>query len=59
MVGGLDVTLRDVGSNGLGGEQRRVGGEQRRVGGDFPGGPMAKTPCSQSQGPGTNPWSGN
>ena len=52
MVGGLDVTLREVGSNGLGGEQRRVGG-------DFPGGPMAKTLCSQSRGPGTNPWSGN
>ena len=27
--------------------------------GDFPGGPVAKTPCSQYRGPGFNPWSGN
>ena len=26
---------------------------------DFPGGPVAKTPCSQSKGPGFDPWSGN
>ena len=26
---------------------------------DFPGGPVAKTPCSQCRGPGFNPWSGN
>ena len=26
---------------------------------DSPGGPVAKTPCSQSRGPGFNPWSGN
>ena len=26
---------------------------------DFPGGPMAKTPCSQCRGPGLNLWSGN
>ena len=26
---------------------------------DFPGCPMAKTPSSQSRGPGFNPWSGN
>ena len=26
---------------------------------DFPGGPMAKIPCSQCRGPGFNPWSGN
>ena len=26
---------------------------------DFPGGPVAKTLCSQSMGPGFNPWSGN
>ena len=26
---------------------------------DFPGGPMAKTLCSQCRGPGLNPWSGN
>ena len=25
---------------------------------DFPGGPVAKTPCSQSRGPRFNPWSG-
>jgi len=25
----------------------------------FPGSPVAKTPCSQSRGPGFNPWSGN
>ena len=28
-------------------------------GGDFPGSPVAKTPCSQSEGPGFEPWSGN
>ena len=27
--------------------------------GDFPGGPVAKTPCSQRRGPGFDPWSGN
>ena len=26
---------------------------------DFPGGSVAKTPCSQSRGPGFSPWSGN
>ena len=26
---------------------------------DFPGGPVAKTPCSQCRGSGFNPWSGN
>ena len=26
---------------------------------DFPGGPMAKTPCSQHREPGFSPWSGN
>ena len=26
--------------------------------GDFPGGPVAKTLCSQCRGPGFNPWSG-
>ena len=26
---------------------------------DFPGGTVAKTPCSQCRGPGFNPWSGN
>ena len=26
---------------------------------DFPGGPVAKTPCPQCRGPGFNPWSGN
>ena len=26
---------------------------------DFPGGPGAKTPCSQCRGPGFSPWSGN
>ena len=26
---------------------------------DLPGGPVAKTPCSQCRGPGFNPWSGN
>ena len=26
---------------------------------DFPGGPVAKTPHSQSRGPGFHPWSGN
>ena len=25
----------------------------------FPGGPMAKIPCSESRGPGFKPWSGN
>ena len=27
--------------------------------GDVPGGPVAKTPCSQCRGPGFDPWSGN
>ena len=26
---------------------------------DFPGGPVAKTPCSQCRGPRFDPWSGN
>ena len=26
---------------------------------DFPGGPVAKTPCYQCMGPGFDPWSGN
>ena len=26
---------------------------------DFPGGRVAKTPCSQCRGPGFDPWSGN
>ena len=26
---------------------------------DFPGGPMAKTPCFQCRGPGFDPYSGN
>ena len=26
---------------------------------DFPGGPVAKIPCSQCRGPGFNPWMGN
>ena len=26
---------------------------------DFPGGPVAKTPCSQCREPRFNPWSGN
>ena len=26
---------------------------------DFPGGPVAKTSCSQFRGPGFNPWSEN
>ena len=26
---------------------------------DFPGAPVAKTPHSQSRGPGFSPWSGN
>ena len=26
---------------------------------DFPGGPVAKTPCSQCRGLGFHPWSGN
>jgi len=26
---------------------------------DFPGGPVAKTPCSQCRRPGFNPYSGN
>ena len=31
----------------------------RTARGDFPGGPVAKTPCSQFWGPGFDPWSGN
>ena len=27
--------------------------------GHFPGGPVAKTPCSPCRGPGFHPWSGN
>ena len=27
--------------------------------GDFPGSPLAKTPCSQCRGPRFKPWSGN
>ena len=26
---------------------------------DFPGGPVAKPPCSQCKGPGFDPWLGN
>ena len=26
---------------------------------DFPGDPVAKTPCSECRGPGFDPWSGN
>ena len=26
---------------------------------DYPGGPVAETPCSQCRGPGFDPWSGN
>ena len=26
---------------------------------DFPGGPVAKTPCYQCRGPGFDPWLGN
>ena len=39
--------------------------KQHRVGiknlnsGDVPGGPVAKTPCSQRKESGFNPWSGN
>ena len=47
-------------------EGRRIGGAQRvfravKIGRvqDFPGGPVAKTLCSQCWGPGFNPWSGN
>ena len=29
------------------------------LGWDFPGGPLAKTSCSQCRGPGFRPWSGN
>ena len=29
------------------------------AGRDFPGGPVAKTPCSQCRGPRFDPWSGN
>ena len=32
---------------------------QKIMDGDFPGGPVAKTPCSQCRGPGFDPWSGN
>ena len=32
---------------------------QKRKVRNFPGGPMAKTPCSQCGGPGFDPWSGN
>ena len=32
---------------------------QKRWDGDFPGGPGAKTPCSQCKGSRFNPWSGN
>lgn len=27
--------------------------------GDFPGGPVAKTPCSECRGPGFHSWLGN
>ena len=32
---------------------------RKKVTGDFPGGPGAKTPCSQCRGPGFDPWLGN
>ena len=31
-------------------------GEKARRNGNFPGGPVAKTWCSQSRGPRFNPW---
>lgn len=34
-------------------------GEQERHWGDFPGGPVAKTPCSLCRRPRFDPWSGN
>ena len=37
--------------------QKRV--QKRTNPGDFPGGPVAKTLCSQCRGPGFNAWSGN
>ena len=32
---------------------------ERTIERGFPGGPVAKTLCSQCRGPGFNPWSGN
>ena len=37
----------------------KVEAHQKRTNRNFPGGPVAKTPCSQRRGPGFNPWSGN
>ena len=34
-------------------------GLENACAGDFPGGPVAKSPCSQGRRPGFNPWSGN
>ena len=31
---------------------------KKHCGRDFPGGPVAKSPCSQYRGPGFDPWSG-
>ena len=35
------------------------GASPEEEGRDFPGGPVAETPCSQCMVPGLNPWSGN
>ena len=32
---------------------------KKKLRGDFPGGPVAKTPCSQCRGHGFDPWAGN
>ena len=32
---------------------------ENKADGDFPGIPVAKTPCSQCRGPGFDPWPGN
>ena len=42
----------------------KIGGIRKRrhenkADGDFPGSPVAKTPCSQCRGPGFDPWPGN
>ena len=34
-------------------------GLENAYAGDSPGGPVAKSPCSQGRRPGFNPWSGN
>ena len=38
-----------------GGSDTVVGNQKWTGGGDFPGGPVAKTPCSQCKGPGFDP----